>query len=152
MVTMAKQLLEKMFLVLRTHYGGDYSMKLSHDESVGVFSLITQEAMMFYTLADRTFFITFTTGTPAKFAANYIKLASLVFEFEEYVILDDSYFDNTKEQLIFGDAAEQKREEDMHTARGRKKCPICDGVYLKKFFKEEYCLNCDNIKDALSWH
>ena len=128
-----------------------YKIEIISDDNNDVYSLITKDFSIFYNREEDYYFITFRVGLVGRRVGELMKLISLIFSFEEYTVIDDCYFDHSENKLIFGDEALEKKQEEINKHRGKQKCPICDGVYDKKYFKHGFCLNCDEIKDSLIW-
>jgi Zn finger protein HypA/HybF involved in hydrogenase expression len=136
--------------LLKENFGGP--VEYSEDPGPGVYSVLSRDVTIFYTTDDNHFFVTFQVGTTCYKAGQIVKLISLVLKFPEFTMLEDSFFDMEAERLVFGERALEKKQEDIRHNKGQCKCPICEGVYQKKYFKDGYCLNCNEIQDTIVFH
>lgn len=147
MQTAVTQILQELHSTFKRLWP-DYTLEADLDEGLLVAS---DDFTLFFSDEDRRFLVTFAAGVPAKNAAMITKTIDRVLKHDEYIILDDSYLDPDTNKVVFGLEAYEVRNAVERKMKGLCKCPVCEGVYLKKYFKQGYCLNCHDKKDKLTW-
>ncbi len=133
--------------------GDDYFIKTSINNEEGVYGFFTSEFSFYYSREGNRFFLSFAVGVSGKKAAEATLLISSILDFKEFQIVDDHYVDIENQEMLFGYDAIIKKNEDIITQSGKVKCPICEGVYVKKLIKDSgFCIFCDSNKDKLTWN
>jgi hypothetical protein len=131
-----------------------YVQKISEDEDF--YSVLAPEFSLFFsaeTSIGGKFFLTFKVGTTGAQSARITKILCTTFYYDELIILADSYYDYEKEKLVFGVEAIELKSAEMREATGRKKCPVCDSIYKKKYFDEHgICINCKEQLPVMIWN
>ena len=115
-------------------------------------SLMTDDFIVTYSLADYVFYISFLVGSSGKTVANYMRQILTIFEPNEVIILPDFFYDKVKMQLKHGyDAIEAKQGEILNN-NGKEKCIMCDRVYPMDDITNGVCKYCQANQDKILWN
>jgi hypothetical protein len=145
------ELLENMHDLLREYYGTMYAIKMTKSDTLHM--LCTPSFILMYSMDDMIFYLTFMVGQTGKQVATDTGLVMDILDREEFHIMEDSYFDNEKDHLVFGNEAIEVKQRYMYQAAGREKCPVCDRIIPKEYItKEGICTICEANKSMITWN
>jgi hypothetical protein len=145
------KIVEEVESVCKKTFGETYRTQIS--TTTEMFTLLTDHFILNFSIKDTHFFLTFITGQTGKNIANLTSLLLCVLERSEFTLLEDSYFDNVANKLVFGvDAIESKHRDTLESA-GKRKCPMCDRIFMTQFFSATgMCIVCEQSQGEFVWN
>ena len=149
-ILMVQQLLSDI-MSLFDRVRPDNKFILDEDPEGGIYCIVSKAVTLYFYETEAKFFMSFRVGTSAQQAAEITKLIDLILKYDEYVVLDDSFYDKNEQRVVYGLEAYEKQGELIRKIKGQMKCPICEGVYNKKHFVDGYCKNCVSLVPDIKW-
>jgi hypothetical protein len=137
--------------LFKEHYGKEYLTKLAKTDII--YTLSTPDFILTYSVSNAQFFLTFMVGQTGRKVAEIVKLIMLVLDYTEIMLMDDSYFDDVANQLVFGDVAVDVRHRDLLTQSGKFKCPMCNRIFENSYLTANgTCKVCESLKHKIVWN
>ena len=149
-IMMVQQLLEDI-VSLFDHVRPDIKFIFDEDPEGGIYCIVSKSATLYFYEPESKFFLTFRVGTTAQQASEITKLLDLILKYNEYIVLDDSFYDKNENRIVYGLEAYEKQGELLRKLKGQMKCPLCEGVYNKRHFVNGYCKNCEPLTADMKW-
>lgn len=145
------KLLVEIKEIFLTYYGSNYEVKLTKSEKM--YTLCTGNFILMFSIPDLKFFLSFMVYQSGNQIAKDTKLIMLVLDYNEFILLEDSCFDNKTGELVFGTEALEVKQLEFIESAGRAKCPMCDRIVQKEYITDKgICRLCEESKKYIIYH
>lgn len=141
------KLLLELEEVLKEYYGEKCEVKITKGDDI--FTLCTDSYILSFPFEPFHFYLSFMVGQTAQKISENTKLIMTIFEFNEFTVIEDSYFDNESDKLVFGMDALAIKQKEILDEQGKTKCNICDRIFMVDHITEKGICKYCNMDDIL---
>lgn len=140
-------LLEEIISLLKDKYGSKYNVKITKSDKV--YTLCTDNFLIMFSIPDLSFYVSFMVGQSGQKVGQDMAIIMSILEYDEFSVMEDSWYDKEKEELVFGTEALESKQREMI----KQKCPYCERIGTKEHFHETgICKYCEEKKTEMVWH